>query len=202
MVINIYSVRKLYYDYDSLEPYIDSHTLGLHYNKHYKNYLSRLNSLLVKNNYDFRYTLKELVFHINEFNQSDRDDILFYLGGVINHEKYFQSISPNKEKPNKNFSSLINNYYGNFDNFKEKFKRQALSLKGSGYTYLVISNNKLDIVNLKNQDNPYIYNYFPLLCIDMWEHSYYINYESYKGTYIDNFLEIADFSEANKLFSL
>lgn len=202
MVINIYSVSKLYYDYDSLEPYIDSHTLGLHYNKHYKNYLSRLNSLLVKNNYDFRYTLKELVFHINEFNQSDRDDILFYLGGVINHEKYFQSISPNKEKPNKNFSSLINNYYGNFDNFKKKFKRQALSLKGSGYTYLVISNKKLDIVNLKNQDNPYSYNYFPLLCIDMWEHSYYINYESYKETYIDNFLEIADFSEANKLFSL
>ncbi len=202
MVINIYTVNKLYYDYDSLEPYIDTHTLGLHYNKHYLSYLNKLNSLLVKNNYDFRYTLNELVFHINEFNESDREDILFNLGGVINHKIYFKSISPNREKPNKLLSALINNFYGDFDNFKEQFKRKALSLKGAGYTYLVLNNSKLDIVNLKNQVNPYSYNYFPLLCIDMWEHSYYINYESYKEIYINNFFEIIDFSEANKLFSM
>lgn len=202
MVINIYTVNKLYYDYASLEPYIDTHTLGLHYNKHYLSYLNKLNSLLVKNNYDFRYTLNELVFHINEFNESDREDILFNLGGVINHKIYFKSISPNREKPNKLLSALINNFYGDFDNFKEQFKRKALSLKGAGYTYLVLNNSKLDIVNLKNQVNPYSYNYSPLLCIDMWEHSYYINYESYKEIYINNFFEIIDFSEANKLFSM
>jgi len=202
MVINIYTVNKLNYDYDSLEPFIDSHTLGLHYNKHYKNYLNKLNSLLVKNNYNFRYSLNELVFHINEFNESDREDILFNLGGVINHKKYFESISSNREKPNKLLSILISNYYGNFDNFKEQFKRKALSLKGAGYTYLVLDNNKLNIVNLKNQDNPYSMNYTPLLCIDMWEHSYYINYENYKENYIDNFFEIVDFSEANKIITL
>lgn len=97
---------------------------------------------------------------------------------------------------------MINNFYGDFANFKEQFKRKALSLKGSGYTYLVLNNNKLDIVNLKNQDNPYSYNYSPLLCIDMWEHSYYINYNSYKEIYIDNFFEIVDFTEANKLFKI
>lgn len=156
----------------------------------------------MKNNYNFRYTLNELVFHLNEFNESDREAILFNLGGVINHKIYFKSISPNREKPNKLLSTLINNFYGDFDNFKEQFKRKALSLKGSGYTYLVLNNNKLEIVNLKNQDNPYNYNYSPLLCIDMWEHAYYINYNSYKEIYIDNFFEIADFSEANKLFKI
>lgn len=97
---------------------------------------------------------------------------------------------------------MINNYFSNFDNFREEFKRKALSLKGAGYTYLVFENNKLNIVNLKNQENPYSYNYSPLLCIDMWEHSYYINYESYKENYIDNFFEIADFSKANKFFNI
>lgn len=201
MVINIYTIRNLKYDYDSLEPYIDTHTLGLHYNKHYKNYLNKLNSLLVKNNYDFRYPLDELVFHINEFNESDRDDIFFNLGGVINHKIYFESISPKREPPNELLRFLIANYYGDFNNFKEEFKRKALSLKGFGYTYLVLVDNKLDIVNLKNQDNPYSYNYTPLLCIDMWEHAYYINYNNYKENYIDNFFEIVDFSEANKLFN-
>lgn len=200
MVIGIYTINRLEYDYDDLEPYIDTHTLGLHYNKHYKNYLNKLNGLLLKNNYDYRYSLEELNFHINEFNIEDRDDILFNLGGVINHNIFFKSISPYKEKPNKLLSILINNYYGSFDNFKEEFKKKALSLKGAGYTYLVLNNNKLDIVNLSNQDNPYSYNYIPLLCIDMWEHSYYINYNSYKDNYIDNFFEIVDFSKANSLF--
>lgn len=67
MVINIYTIKNLNYGYDSLEPYIDTHTLGLHYNKHYKNYLNKLNKILLKNNYDFRYTLEELVFHIINF---------------------------------------------------------------------------------------------------------------------------------------
>lgn len=199
-MINIYTINRLEYDYDDLEPYIDTHTLGLHYNKHYKNYLNKLNDLLLKNSYDFRYSLEELNYHINEFNIEDRDDILFNLGGVINHNIFFKSISPYKEKPNKLLSILINNYYGSFDNFKEEFKKKALSSKGAGYTYLVLNNNKLDIVNLSNQDNPYSYNFIPLLCIDMWEHSYYINYNSYKDNYIDNFFEIADFSIANSLF--
>lgn len=199
-MINIYTINRLEYDYDGLEPYIDTHTLGLHYNKHYKNYLNKLNDLLLKNSYDFRYSLEELNYHINEFNIEDRDDILFNLGGVINHNIFFKSISPYREMPNKLLSNLINNYFGSFNNFKEVFKKKALSLKGAGYTYLVLNNSKLEIVNLSNQDNPYNYNFIPLLCIDMWEHSYYINYNSYKDNYIDNFFEIVDFSKANSLF--
>ena len=75
-----------------------------------------------------------------------------------------------------------------------------MELKGSGYTVLVIDKNKLKIINLKNQDNPYYHNLIPLLAIDLWEHAYYINYENKKDLYIDNFFEIMDFKEANKIF--
>lgn len=195
----MYKLEKLNYSYDELEPYIDSHTLGLHHNKHQKNYLKKLNELLMKNNYDFRYTLEELPKHIMEFNENDREDILFNLGGVINHNIYFKSISPNKELPSIFMNSLIINSFRNYENFIKELKQKAMSLKGSGYTYLVLDKGKLKIINLFNQDNPYNYNLIPLLAIDLWEHAYYINYENKKDIYIDNLLEILDFKNANEI---
>lgn len=196
----MYKLSELPYEYDALEPFIDTHTLGLHKNKHQQNYLNRLNELLIKNNYDFRYPLENLVKHIDEFNINDREDILFNLGGVINHDIYFNSMSSNKVLPNDNLTMEIINKYGSYDNFKKKFKNKALSIKGSGYTFLVLDKNDLKIVNLLNQDNPYIYDYIPLIGLDMWEHAYYINYENKKNIYIDNFFDIINFSLANKIF--
>ena len=162
--------------------------------------MNKLNDLLIENNYDFRYSLEELVKHINEFNISDRESILFNLGGVINHDIYFRSMSPNRELPNNILGSILVNKYGSIDDFFKEFKRMALSIKGSGYTFLVIDGNDLRIVNLLNQDNPYNYGFIPLIGLDMWEHAYYINYENKKDIYIDNFFDVVDFSIANKFF--
>ena len=196
----MYKLAKLPYDYEELEPFIDTHTLGLHHKKHQQNYLNKLNEILVKNNYDFKYNLVELNFHIDEFPKDVQENLLFNLGGVINHDIYFNSMSDKPHKPNIFLKTKIDEDFGSFDKFKEEFKNKALELKGSGYTVLVIDKNKLKIINLKNQDNPYYHNLIPLLAIDLWEHAYYINYENKKDLYIDNFFEIMDFKEANKIF--
>lgn len=195
----MYKINNLPYDYDALEPFIDTHTLGLHYNKHQKNYLKKLNELLIKNNYNFNYSIEELPKYVSMFNDDDIEDILFNLGGVINHNLYFDSISPKKEEPNILLKNKINNNFGSYDNFKKLFKESALSLKGSGYTFLVLNNGNLEIVNLPNQENPYSYNLIPLITLDLWEHAYYINYENKKDLYIDNFFEIINFHSANKI---
>ena len=83
---------------------------------------------------------------------------------------------------------------------QKEFKTMALSLKGSGYTFLVLDGRKLKIVNLINQDNPYSYHYVPLIALDMWEHAYYLNYENKKDLYIDNFFDVISFAMANKIF--
>lgn len=197
----MYTLDLLPYGYSDLEPYIDTHTLGLHHNKHQRNYLNKLNELLEKNNYNYNYSLCELIKHVDEFNISDREDILFNLGGVINHNIYFRSISPKKEPPSPILMRKIIGEFGSFDKFKEMFKKKALSLKGSGYTFLVLNNNKLEIINLFNQETPYSYNLTPLIGMDMWEHAYYINYENKKDIYIDNFFDIVDFSIANRTVS-
>ena len=196
----MYKLNSLKYSYSSIEPYIDTHSLALHYEKLYKNYLNKLNNLLQKNNYDYRYSITELPKHINEFDEDDRENILFNLGGVLNHELYFKSISPNKVSPSIYLKLAILNTFGSYQSFLDKIKEMALSLKGSGYTFLVINNNKLELINLSNQDTPYNYNFIPLIALDLWEHAYYINYENKKDLYIDNFFNILDFEYANKIF--
>ncbi len=197
----MYKLQKLQYLYQDLEPYIDTHTMGVHYNKHAKNYLNKLNNLLTKNNYNFNYSLEELTFHINEFPNEDKEDILFNLGGVLNHNLYFSSISPNHNMPFGKLKTAINNKYKSYDNFLQKLKEKALSLKGSGYTFLVINNNDLDIVNTKNQETPLQYGLIPLLNIDMWEHAYYLNYKNEKEEYLNNLFNILDFTNASNIYN-
>ena len=199
----MYKLEELPYLYQDLESYIDTHTMGLHYNKHAKNYLNNLNGLLKKNRYDYQYNINELIFRINMFNEEDRENILFNLGGVINHNLYFKSMNkPDKRQlPKGNLLETINETFGGFDEFYDLFKEKALTLKGSGYTFLVINKNKeLEIINVKNQDLPILIGYIPLLNIDMWEHAYYINYENNKSEYLDNFKDIIDFTHANNLY--
>lgn len=197
----MYRLNPLPYDYDALEPFIDTHTLGLHYNKHQYNYLKNLNNLLENNNYNFKYNIEEISLHLNEFKRKDINDIVYNLGGVLNHASYFRSMSPTKTKPNDELSEELNKTFGSLENFKKLFKESALNIKGSGYTFLIINQaKKLQIINLLNQDSPYFYNMIPLLTLDMWEHAYYINYKNRKDDYIDNFLEILDFSLANNVY--
>ena len=198
----MYKLPLLPYLYQDLEPFIDTHTIGLHYHKHQENYLNKLNLLLEKNNFDYRYNIDELFYHIEEFNENDREDILYNLGGVLNHNLYFKSMSPKRVLPSGKLKEDIDKKYGSVANFFLEFKKKALALKGSGYTFVVVNREGvLDIINLSNQDLPETLGYVPLFNIDMWEHDYYLNYKNEKSNYIDNFLMIVDFTNANKLYN-
>lgn len=197
----MYQLPKLRYLYQDLEPFIDTHTMGLHYEKHAKNYLNQLNDLLKKNNYDYRYSLEKLIYHINEFLEVDRENILFNLGGVLNHVLYFKGMSPNPKKPSDKLKFYLEKTFGSYENFWNLFKKKALELKGSGYIFLVLKrNNELEIINVSNQETPLLYGYIPLFNVDLWEHAYYINYENERARYLDNFQRIADFESASKIF--
>ena len=200
----MYKLPSLPYLFQDLEPYIDTHTMGLHYHIHQNNYLQKLNELLNKNKYDYRYKLNELIYHLNEFDVSNREDILYNLGGVLNHNLYWQSMNK-PELAKKPFGSLlraIQKQYNSFDNFYNLFKESALKIKGSGYTFLVIKNTgELAIINLANQQTPLSLGYIPLFNIDMWEHAYYLNYKPDKSKYLDNFKSIADFNNASTIYN-
>lgn len=197
----MYKIEPLPYDYGALEPYIDTRTVGIHYNNHYMGYLKKLNKLLEEQNFKYEYTLNELPSHIDEFPLNARGDILYNAGGVLNHELYFKNMSSRRNiNPKGNLKEAINKKYGSFENFKKEFIKEALLLKGSGYTFLVVKNKNLDIINFPNQETPYTYNMIPIMTIDLWEHAYYLKYQNNKEAYINNFFEIVDFDIVSSLY--
>ena len=190
--------QKIDLPYTTLEPYISDRTLTIHYNNHYLNYLNKLNELVDNT----KYNKIELFNNLDDYNIELRDKILFNLGGVVNHELYFNNFSLNKNNiPIGSIKEQIDKQYNNYDNFKKEFKDIALSLTGSGYTFLVINENKeLQIINMPNQESPYMYGMIPIMALDLWEHAYYLDYQNNKSKYIDAFFEIIDFDKINKLY--
>lgn len=195
----MYKLNSIDYPYNALEPMISENTIFIHHTKHHQNYLDNLNKLLNENNYDYRYTKEELVSRIDIFPLKERGSILFNLGGVLNHDLYFDIIGPNNHEIKGSFKDKVIKQYGSFENFKNEFIRQAKILVGSGYTFLVLNKeNDLEIINTSNQDTPYSYNLIPIMNIDLWEHAYYLDYQNKKDEYINNFFSIIDYDKVNK----
>ena len=198
----MYQKEILNYGYNGLEPYISASTIDVHYNKHYLGYLNKLNNLLNDEGYKYEYIKEDLVNHIDMFHISKRDGILYTLGGVLNHELYFDSMSSLKNNiPTGNLKIAIDKEYGNFDNFKDQFIKIANEMVGSGYTFLVVNKEKkLEILNFSNQDTPYSYGLVPILALDLWEHAYYLDYLNDRASYIKNFFQIIDFDKVNNKY--
>ena len=196
----MYKSVILPYNYGDLEPVLNSETINVHYNKHYLGYLEKLNKILNDINYDYRYTKEELVSHIEEIPIDVRDDVLYNLGGVLNHELYFYSMSNNKVNvPIGALRKKIIDEYGSYEIFKNEFIKTANKLVGSGYTFLVLNNNlKLEIINTPNQETPYLYGLIPIMALDLWEHAYYLVYRNRRSEYIEKFFEIVDYNNINK----
>lgn len=197
----MYTLNELNYLYQDLEPYIDTHTVGLHYNKHAKKYLMNLNKLLKDNGFNFDVDLEELAKNVNKYKFKDLDNILFNLGGVLNHNLYFKCMGKKKVEVTGLLKKDLIEKYGSINDFIKEYINLAMKLKGSGYTFLEFDNNDLVLRNRENQNSPLFEGSIPLFTVDLWEHAYYINYENDKEKYLDNFFQIVDFSYANELYS-
>ena len=188
--------ERIKLDYSSLEPIIDDRTLDSHYNKHYKNYTDQLNLLLKEINYNYQYSPEYLAQNIDIIPLQDRDEILFNLGGYLNHSLYFDNLTDKKKVVPITLLNEINKYFGNFNNFKNEFIDMAKEVKGSGYTFLVLDkNSKLRIINTSNQDTPYYYGFIPIMTIDVWEHAYYLKYTYERCKYLNNVFTIIDWDK-------
>lgn len=204
LVMVIYmQYERIKLDYTTLESYIDNKTLDLHYNAHYKGYTDNLNKYLKKHNYNYEYDPIYLAKNIDILPMEDRDEILFNLGGYLNHSLYFYILTDKKKSIPTPFIEIINKHFVSFDNFKNEFINMATELKGSGYTFLVLDkNNKLRIINTSNQDTPYYYGFIPIMTIDVWEHAYYLKHYNKRKDYLEAIFNIIDWDKVYKLYLL
>ena len=196
----MFEMKTLPYNYSGLEPMISTTTVNIHYNKHEKGYLDRLNKFLREAGYNGNYTIPEIILNIDKFPIEYRGDILYNAGGVVNHDLYWNSMGKLSLASGKLLEKIVD-VYGSYDSFKKKFIEEANKVIGSGYTFLVMDNkNNLNIINLSNQDSPLSYGYEPLFTIDLWEHAYYLDYQNRRADYINNFFSIVNFDEASKKY--
>lgn len=192
-----FTLPALPYGYNDLEPVLDSETLQYHHDKHFQAYVNNLNAALQPYPELQQLTLRQLLDGSHPLPEAAKTAILNNGGGVYNHDLYFKGLSPvtsGKHMPEGKLLDLINQTYGSFDQFKALFTKEAMSVFGSGWTFLVIdTNGKLSIVNTKNQDTVVPMNLVPLLIFDVWEHAYYLIYKNLRANYIEGLWTIANF---------
>ena len=195
----MFNLSKLPYAYDSLEPFIDKKTMEIHHGKHHQAYVDKLNKALEKHPKLQKNSAENLLKSLSMIPEDIRISITNNGGGHVNHS-FFWSILKKDVEPKGEILRAINKKFKGIDNFKEQFNSKANNLFGSGWCWLVLNNNELEIMTTSNQDSPISENKIPLLCLDLWEHSYYLKYQNKKQDYIGAFWHIINWEKVNENF--
>ena len=194
-------IERLPYSYSAVERFIDKETMNVHYNKHYKGYVEKLNKA-IKDKRGKDKNLEDIVKTISMFDYTVKNNA----GGAFNHALFWKMLSPEKQRCSGEIYKKIIKDFKTFNNFKSKFESVAQKRFGSGWVWLVLTkNNRLKIMSTPNQDNPLMNTIkgggFPLLGLDLWEHSYYLKYRNKKDDYIKNFWSVVNWSFVNDLYN-
>lgn len=195
-----FELPPLPYAYNALEPFIDTLTMQIHHDRHFKTYVDNLNGALEKYPEYQDYTLEQLICCSDCLPEQIRTAVRNNAGGVFNHDFFFKNMSGNAQRqPSGMLSDEINRVFGDFETFKKKFKEAALGVFGSGYAWLSAdTGRRLIIVTSANQDTPISVGLSPVMCIDVWEHAYYLKHYNKRTDYIDEWFNVIDFGKAGE----
>lgn len=193
-------IDKLPYAYSAMKQFVDPETMNIHYNKHYKGYVKKLNDQLKNKKYKY-IDLEQIIKSISRYDDKVRNNA----GGAFNHALFWKMLSPKKQNPKGEIFEKIKNDYGNIKKLKDEFNDIAKQRFGSGWVWLVLTkNNKLKIMSTPNQDNPLMNvvksGGYPLLGLDLWEHAYYLKYRNKRDEYIKKFWNHINWDFVNDLF--
>lgn len=184
--------NDLPYAYNALEPYIDAQTMELHYDKHHRGYYTKFLAAVKDTEYENQ-PLAEIFSKISSLDKNIRNNG----GGYYNHSLFWENMSPDGGNLSEEMSTLLIENFGSVDDFKAQFSKAAATVFGSGWAWLVLSNDgKLVVSSTSNQDNPLMNDATvqgtPLLALDVWEHAYYLKYQNKRTDYIDSFWNVVN----------
>lgn len=197
-----FTLPELSYPYDALEPYIDAKTMEIHHTRHHQTYITKANEALNGHPLADR-PVVEVLKNIDSIPTEARQAVINNAGGHANHTLFWEILSPNGGgTPNGNIQNAINQAFGSFDAFKEKFTQAALTRFGSGWAWLVLNNDKkLKVISTANQDSPVLQGLDPLLGLDVWEHAYYLQYQNRRPDYVAAFWNVVNWSKVQHSFN-
>jgi len=194
------TLSPLPYSYDALEPNIDAKTMEIHYTKHYQTYLTNFTKAIAGTDAENK-SVEEILATAVKTAPAVRNNG----GGYYNHNLYFSLLSPTPAlSPSGPLAVAIDAKWGSLDKFKEAFNKVAMSRFGSGWAWLVVQKGGLEICSTANQDNPLMPDVdcsgIPILCIDVWEHAYYLKYQNRRAEYVSAFWNVMDWDVVEGLY--
>lgn len=196
-----FEMIKLPYPYDALTPNIDALTMEMHYSKHYLTYTNNFNKAIAGTELE-SLPIEEIFKKLDLSNSDLRNN----LGGYYNHTLFWEIMGPKAGgEPKDTLANAINKDFESFDNFKAQFIDETSKQFGSGWTWLIVDKSgKLQITSTPNQDNPLMPKATvagtPILCIDLWEHAYYLGYQYKRKIYIENFFNVINWKKVGEKY--
>ena len=197
-----FELKPLNYAYDALEPFIDAATMELHHSKHLNTYITNLNNALEGQPTFHDWTLEKLISNLDKLPEHIATIVRNNGGGVYNHNLFFDLLAKDITFPTSGpLYEAIVAAFGTVEKFKEEFKAAGLSVFGSGWAWLVANKQgKLMIVKTPNQDVPNLEEFTPIINLDVWEHAYYLKHQNRRPEYIDSFLNVINWQQAEVNF--
>lgn len=196
----MFTLPDLPYTYAALEPFIDTKTMHVHHDLHHAAYVKNLNAALEAAPQLFNRDIVDLVTNLTSLPADVQTAVRNHGGGHLNHSLFWQFLTPEKTVPQEKLLSALDHTFGSLDKFKEQFSAKALSHFGSGWAWLVSKQGKLAITSTSNQDSPYTAGETPLLCLDVWEHAYYLLYQNRRVEYISAWWNVVNWNAVSGKF--
>lgn len=201
----MFTLPKLPYAYNALEPHIDAKTMEIHYTKHHQAYVDKLNAALEGEDQLLGLDVAELICELHKVPGSKRTVVRNNGGGHANHSLFWTIMSPDGGgEPSGDVADAINKSFGGFVDFKDKFKEAAVGRFGSGWAWLCVEPDGLHVCSTANQDSTIMDDpsHMPILGLDVWEHAYYLKYASKRPDYVDAWWNVVNWDQVANYYKM
>lgn len=190
---------ELSYKYDALEPHFDKQTMEIHHTKHHAGYTNKLNAALEGKN--VKEDIVWILSHLDTFPEDMQTAVCNNGGGFYNHKIFWEILSPQGGgEPTGALKEDLVETFGSFDKFRETFEAAAKTQFGSGWAWLTIKDQKLEVCSTPNQDSPVSEGKHILMGLDVWEHAYYLKYQNRRPDYISAFWNVVDWKKVESRY--
>lgn len=200
----MFTLPKLPYEYNALEPYIDETTMRLHHTKHHQTYVDKLNDALKDHTDLLEMNIDDLMRSFDKVPEVVKTAVRNHGGGHSNHSFFWTVMAPpalgGGGEPKGKLADKISETFGDFKSFVDKFNAKAVGRFGSGWAWLVVSQGNLEIMDTANQDSPLTEGKTPILGLDVWEHAYYLKYQNKRPEYVTAWWNVVNWEEVEKRF--
>jgi Fe-Mn family superoxide dismutase len=199
-----FSLPKLPYPYEALEPHIDAQTMNIHHTRHHQAYVNAANGAVERWPQLASMKIENVLRDLSKAPEPVRTTVRNNVGGHWNHAFFWELMTPGGAKdPGGDLRSAIDQTFGGVDQLKERMNQAAVGRFGSGWAWLIVDQGgKLDVVSTANQDTPLeLGARSVVLGVDVWEHAYYLKYQNRRPDYLAAWWNTVNWTKATENFA-